>query len=179
MTRANTWLYAWLHQSLFTRGYSFHLCCFGNSFVKSSYTGNIFFQLVAQHCCIASWSAFVHITTRVASFGNMLHIFFVLLFLYFRAYLHGGKLSLPSFPKPSFTERLYEKGCPCRLSKNLALSGSRMLFISWLVPVRRRTNSQSVYMLKMWLAHRGHPTFKASELPRVTLSPEPTLRFFM
>ena len=79
----------------------------------------------------------------------------------------GRRVTLP--PEPSFTElRLYEKSCSCWPSQNLALSASRMLFMSRLVPGRRGKNSQSVYMVRP----QGDPTFKASNPPpRVTLHP--------
>ena len=62
-------------------------------------------------------------------------------------------------PEPSFTVRLYEKVVPADRAK----TWFSRVGLGKLVPGRRGTNSQSVYMENIWLAPQGHPTYKASE----------------
>ena len=83
-------------------------------------------------------------------------------------------------PEPSFTERLYEKICPCWPSQNLALLVLRMLYMSRLSLVGEAQTAKvftvygknlahppgSPYLQCKWLSTQGHP------------APEPTYVIF-
>lgn len=87
--------------------------------------------------------------TCSAEINGLLYAFLGLFI--WRKVVFGRRVALS--PEPSFTERLYEKSCPCQPSQNLTIPVSRMLYMSQIVPDGR-------------VKHR-HPK-KVSSPPRVT-----------
>ena len=81
-----------------------------------------------------------------------------------REVVPGRRVTLPPPTRAIFYRAFIWKKLSLLTEQNLALSGSRMLYMSRLVPGMWNINSRSVYMEKSWPAPQGHPTFKASTL---------------
>ena len=98
----------------------------------------------------------------------------------FRVYLHGEKLSLvgglPSPPSHLLPSVYMKKVVPVDRAKTWP---SRVRACS-ICPDLSLVGETTIAKVFTWNPPQGHPTFKASNPPpRVTLPPEPTLRFLM
>ena len=87
-----------------------------------------------------------------------------------------GRSRLPSSPS-HFLPSVYMKiSCPCLPSQNVTLTGSRMLYMSSLVPVRRRKNQPKCLYGKKLSRPPGSP-YLQSEWPSTQSHPAPRANF--